>query len=110
MAEAVTWVPSMDVYEIDNDYIVDAELPGVERGDIKIEFSGLDVTIRGERRFPADCDNESYRQLEGHRGRFRRRFSLPEPVDRSRVRVELKNGVLHLVLPKSGRQTSRISR
>ena len=110
MAEAVTWVPSMDVYEIDNTYVVDAELPGVEQEDIKIDFSGMEVTIRGELKGHTDCGNESYHRLERHQGRFHRTFSLPEPVDRGRVTVELKDGILHVVLPKSGSQTTRLNR
>ena len=70
--EAVTWVPPMDVYEMDNNYVLDAELPGVERRDIKIEFSGLELTVRGERKLHAGCGDESYHRLEGHRGRFHR--------------------------------------
>ncbi len=100
--ETVTWVPLMDVYEIDNDYVLNAELPGVERRDIKIDFSGLEVTIRGKRRTDPDCEHESYHRLEGHRGRFHRTFSLPEPIDRSRIQVDLQDGILHVVLPKSG--------
>jgi HSP20 family protein len=102
MAEAVTWVPLMDVYEIDNNYVVDAELPGVERKDVRVEFSGKEVTIRGELKGHADCGDESYHRLERHQGRFHRTFSLPEPVDRSRMKVDLKDGILHIVLPKAG--------
>jgi len=110
MDEAVTWVPPMDVYEMDNNYVLDAELPGVERSDIKIEFSGLELTVRGERKLHTGCGDESYHRLEGHRGRFHRTFSLPEPVDQSRVKLDLKDGILHLVLPKAGSQPSRGSR
>jgi HSP20 family protein len=102
--EAVTWVPPMDVYEIDDNYVLNAELPGVDRSDIKIDFSGLEVTIRGRRRADADCGHEHYHRLEGHRGRFHRTFSLPEPVDRGRIQVDLKDGVLRVVLPKAGKQ------
>jgi HSP20 family protein len=108
MAEPVTWVPCMDVYEIENNYVVDAELPGVERRDIKVEFSGLEVTIRGERKFHTDCGDESYHRLEGNRGRFHRTFSLPEPVEQGKVQIDFKEGILHIVLPKSGSQLSRI--
>ena len=104
--ETVTWVPPMDVYEIDNDFVLDAELPGVHRRDIIIEFSGQEVTVRGKRQIESGCDSQSYHRLEGHRGRFHRTFSLPEPVDRSRVQVNLKDGILHVVLPKSGGQAS----
>ncbi len=108
--ETVTWVPAMDVYELDNDYVLNAELPGVERRNIKIEFSGSELTVRGERRMNPECENESYHRLEGHRGRFHRTFSLPEPVDQSRIRVDLKDGILHVVLPKSGGESSRGNR
>jgi len=100
--DAAPWVPPMDIFEIDDNYILNAELPGVARGDIKIELSGLELTIRGERREDTVCTNESYHRLEGHRGRFHRTFSLPEPIDRSRIQLDLKEGVLHVVLPKSG--------
>ncbi len=100
--DTITWIPPMDIYEVDNNYILNAELPGVERRDIKMEISGLEFRICGERRFDTVCAKESYHRLEGHRGRFDRAFSLPEPVDGRRVQLELKEGVLHVVLPKLG--------
>jgi HSP20 family protein len=100
--DTAAWVPPTDIYETDNGYMLAAELPGVEKRDIQFEFSGLDITIRGKRRPNAACVNESYQRLEGHRGRFRRTFSLPEPFDAKRMQWELKNGVLHVMLPKSG--------
>jgi HSP20 family protein len=111
--DTVTWIPPMDVYEIDSSYIMNGELPGVERRDIKIEFSGAELTIKGERRFDTVCAKESYHRLEGHRGRFHRTFLLPEPVDSTQIQLELKDGIFHLVLPKLGdtkKQSSRGSR
>ena len=99
--DAVTWVPPVDIYEIDNDYVLNAELPGVDRRDIKMEFSESGFTLRGECRLDAICAKESYHRLEGHRGKFHREFSLPEPIDKNRVQIELKDGVLRAVLPKA---------
>ncbi len=110
---ALTWNPPVDIYEIDHDYVLNAELPGVERRNVKIEFSGLKLTIRGERLLDTVCKKESYHRLEGHRGRFRRTFSLPEPIDSRRIQLDLKGGVLHAVLPKcsgSAKQSSRGNR
>lgn len=104
--EAVTWVPPTDVYEMDENYVLNAELPGVDLADLKIDFSGAEVTIRGNRRADVDCGDEHYHRLEGHRGRFHRSFSLPEPVDRKRVEIKLKDGVLRIVLPKAGKHSS----
>ena len=103
----VTWIPPMDLSELDNDYILNAEIPGVERRDIHIEFAGLEFTIRGERKFDSVCAKENYHRLEGRRGRFQRTFSLPEPVDGKRMKLELKNGVLRIVLPKAGSAKNR---
>jgi len=100
--DSFTWIPTMDVYEIDNDYILNAELPGVECCDIEVEFSGLEFTVRGERRFDSVCAIEKYQRLEGHRGKFQRTFSLPEPVDSKRMQLELRKGILRIQLPKAG--------
>jgi HSP20 family protein len=100
--EAETWIPPMDIYEVDGNYIVNAELPGVEARSIKMKFSNSEFAITGERRFESAWEKESYDMLEMHRGRFQRKFSLPEPVDKKRIRWQLKGGVLHVVIPKSG--------
>ena len=101
--ESLSWVPPVDIYETDDCYILNAEVPGVAREDIHVEASGSDLTIRGKRRADALCAEENYHRLEGMRGEFRRTFSLPEPIDDTRMRASLKDGVLHLVIPKTSR-------
>jgi HSP20 family protein len=98
--DSVTWTPLMDFYEMDNNYVLNAEIPGVERRDLKIELSGSELIVRGERKIDAVCMKESYHRLEGHRGRFFRSFSLPEPVESSRMQISLNEGILQIVLPK----------
>ena len=105
--EAISWIPPMDIYESGKNYIVCAELPGVELGNIKIEFSELQFTIKGERRFEESCSQENYHSLEVQPGRFRRTFLLPEPVDKDRIQMELSDGLLRVTLPKSGKKNSR---
>lgn len=108
--DAITWIPPMDVYESVNSYVFYAELPGVDLQDIKIELSETQFTIHGERRFSSDCANENYQRLEGQRGRFHRTFSLLESVDSSRIQLEIKDGLLHVVLPKAGKGSRRSAR
>jgi HSP20 family protein len=98
--DPVIWTPIMDFYEIDNNYVLNAEVPGVEFRDIKIQLSGSELIIRGERRIDAVCAKENYHRLEGHGGKFLRTFSLPEPVDDKRMRIKLEDGILNVVLPK----------
>lgn len=101
--ESFSRVPHVDIYEADDHYVLNAELPGVAREDIHVEVSGSDLTIRGERRADAICPDENYHRLEGIRGQFRRTFSLPEPLDGANIRASLRDGVLNLVIPKSSK-------
>ncbi len=108
--ETVTWIPPMDVFEMDNNYIVNAELPGVEACNIKMDLTNSEFTIKGERCFDTVCEKESYDRFELRRGRFQRTFSLPEAVDKSRIQWQLEDGVLHVVIPKSGSMKNRLQR
>jgi HSP20 family protein len=98
--DPVIWTPTMDFYELDNNYVLNAEVPGVERRDIKIQLSDSELSVRGERKIDTVCAKEKYHRLEGHRGKFLRTFSLPEPVDGKRMQIKLKDGILNVVLPK----------
>jgi HSP20 family protein len=97
------WAPPVDVYEAEGQYVLNAEVPGVAAKDMRIEVSGCEVAIRGERRYDAVCSEESYYRLEAIRGRFHRTFSLPEPLDPHTIRAELLDGVLRVVIPKRER-------
>jgi HSP20 family protein len=112
MDDPLTWTPLMDFYEMDDNYVLNAEVPGVERKDIKIELAGSELIIRGERKVDAVCMKESYHRLEGHRGRLVRSFTLPEPVDTGRMQLNLTQGILQIVLPKlsGGFHSQRTSR
>jgi HSP20 family protein len=96
-----SWMPPVDIYETRDRYVLNAELPGVEIGDVHIEVSGCDITIRGGRRLGGDCLKENYHCLEGSRGWFSRTFTLPETLDRHRVRATLEEGVLHVTIAKA---------
>jgi HSP20 family protein len=98
--DPVIWSPLMDFYELDNKYVLNAEIPGVERKDVKVELKDSELMIRGERKIDAVCAKESYHRLEGRRGKFFRIFPLPEPVDGSRIHITLDNGVLNVTIPK----------
>jgi HSP20 family protein len=103
-SDTLSWSPPVDIYETDDSFVVTVEIPGVERNDVRVEVSGSELSISGNRGFDAVCSKESYHRLEGVRGRFRRSFSLPEPLDSARVTANLKDGVLRVVLPKTSRR------
>jgi HSP20 family protein len=93
--------PRIDVFETRDSFIVTAELPGVTRNEVRVEVSGCELSITGERRFHSSFPEETYRCLEGTWGRFHRQFTLPSEVNRHRITTTLKDGILKLVLPKA---------
>jgi HSP20 family protein len=95
-----TWTPPVDIYETDGrDLIIKAELPDMTREDIDVTVANDTLTLRGERRRPADVKEDQFRRVERQYGAFSRSFSLPTTVDASRVTAEYKNGVLTVKLP-----------
>jgi len=98
---ATTWTPAVDIYETADTIVMKAELPGVTREDIHIQIDGSTLTLKGERRFARDVQEESYLRIERAYGSFYRSFALPATVQQESVRAVLKDGVLELTLPKA---------
>jgi HSP20 family protein len=94
------WFPPVDIYENGNEEIVlKAELPGLQREDIDLRVENNTLTLRGERKRDSDVKNEQYHRVERSYGAFSRSFSLPSRIDTEKVRAEFKEGVLSITLP-----------
>jgi HSP20 family protein len=93
-----SWVPAADITETDDAYLVEVELPGVDRADIDVSVDGNDVIVSGELR-----QKEHGRFLRRSRrvGRFELRATLPGDIDPDGVAAELEDGVLVLMVPKA---------
>lgn len=89
--------PLVDIEENDEMYLVSTDLPGLKKEDIKIDVSGNNLKISGERR--REVKEEGY--YERSAGRFMRSFTLPEHVDAKRIEANFEDGVLRIVLPKT---------
>ena len=72
-----SWYPKVDVSENENEYIVNAELPGVKKTDVKVAFENGVLTISGERSEEKRDRNTRYHIVERSWGAFRRSFTLP---------------------------------
>ncbi|QGN33509.1 Hsp20/alpha crystallin family protein [Microlunatus sp. Gsoil 973] len=105
---AAEFVPTGDLVEADNRYILDLDLPGVARSDVTVGVAGRRVVVRGTRKRPdrAGIVRHSGRLM----GSFVYELNLPGPVDDKAVTARLIDGVLHVELPKSDRaDRTRIS-
>jgi HSP20 family protein len=94
------WLPSVDLHEVADRYVITAELPGLTREDVQIHVQDSRVTLSGVRRERgAPC--EQYHRIERGHGSFSRTFDLPVPVLVDAIQAELADGVLTVTLPKS---------
>ncbi len=96
---AVNWIPSVNVFEQPDSFLVRADLPGVEPKDIQITADKGVLSVTGERRLERPDDNSGAR-FERVEGRFLRRFTLPENVNTDDIRARHLNGVLEVTIPK----------
>lgn len=91
-------IPSVDIYENSDEYLVYADLPGVTKEDVSIDLDNGQLTLIGNRYVEAD---KGQLTAEFGSARYRRVFSVPQGIDLARVDAELTDGVLKLHLPKS---------
>jgi len=90
--------PAIDVLDEDDRVVVFCNLPGIERKDIELSIANNILSIKGERKAPAE-KRKMYKD-ESWVGTFQRTISLPKHVDADKVKAELTNGVLRIVLNK----------
>jgi HSP20 family protein len=94
------WRPAVDIKEETDRFVILADLPGVDPKDIEITAENGMLTVRGERKFEKDEEQEGFRRVERVRGTFYRRFSLPDTADTNGIKARGKDGVLEITLPK----------
>jgi len=92
--------PSVDVIDRDNEVIVKAELPGVDKKDIDISVTQNTVTIKGSTSHEEKEEKGDYYRCEMSRGSYSRTLSLPADVDEEKSKAKFKDGILELSLPK----------
>ena len=100
LSSSTTWQPRCDMVETDEAILIDVELPGVKREDVRLEVKDDVLHIAGERHALAQRQGRNYHYLEQHYGRFERQLRLPRRVDREAIRAEFDSGILSITLPK----------
>lgn len=93
-------LPRVDVIDRDEEVLVRAEVPGVDKKDLEISVSENSVTINGKTSHEEKEEKGSYYRCEVSRGVFTRTVALPSDVDADKAKTTFKDGVLELTLPK----------
>src|SRR5579863_63598 len=95
-----TWAPAVDIFETEHELVIKADLPDVDPKDLDIQIQNNILTIRGERKFEKNVNEENYLRVERAYGSFSRSFSLANTVNSDAIKADYKNGVLALSIPK----------
>ncbi len=95
------FTPRVDVTEDNENLYVTAEVPGVDKKDVKVSVVGDVLTISGEKKTEQRDEKKNYYRIERNFGSFSRSFTLPAEINVNNIAAEYKDGVLHVTLPKT---------
>ncbi len=94
------WIPPVDIVEEKDRILLTAELPGFMESDVGVQMEGNVLTLRGERKSETEKEGRTFHRMERSYGQFVRSFTLPNNVDRERIKASFANGLLQIELPK----------
>ncbi len=99
----VDWAPAVDVSEDDREYLLTADLPDVEKDQVKVTVDNGALQITGERHHEKEEKDKKkkFHRIERSFGRYQRTFRVPDDVASDLIKAKFKNGVLKVHLPKS---------
>jgi HSP20 family protein len=97
--------PQVNIFETKDGYVLEAEMPGVNKDGLEIKLEGTEITITGHRNVEPLPGGASFR--ESNEADYRRVFGLDPAIDTSKVSARMDQGVLTLSLPKSERLKPR---
>ncbi len=100
MGTTRAWPPAVDIFERQDGYLVDVELPGVKIEDIEITVEDGLLMIQGERAFPHDQIDKAHR-VERRFGPFSRSITLPSHINTDSIDASIQDGVLMVKVPKA---------
>lgn len=100
LAVSTGFYPSIDLRELENKYLLDADVPGMSESDIDIDLHDNILTIKGQKKSEKETTSTGYVCVERSQGSFRRDIYLDEEVDQANIKADLKDGVLHVELLK----------
>jgi len=93
------FTPTVDLYETDDEFICQVELPGVKKDNLKVYIQDNSLYIIGEKKM-SEKENAEYICIERVFGQFSRRIIIPKPFNRFKARSVLSNGLLKIIIPK----------
>lgn len=97
LSAAASFIPNVELYEKDGNYVIDAALPGFKKDDIDVEISGNEITLSGTYEVREDHRKTHYSEMQ--QASFTRTFVLPHEIDVDKVMASFENGILEITAP-----------
>jgi HSP20 family protein len=104
------WSPQIEMFERGNQLVLRADLPGLTKDDVKVEFSDEGITIEGERKDEHEETGEGFYRSERNYGKFYRRIPVPEGVNAESAKANFNNGVLEVTMPAPKHESRKARR
>ena len=98
--ESAAFSPDFEVKETKEGFVFRADVPGVKDADLDVKLTQNRLSIAGKRESEKTEKGDTYYTTERSYGSFTRAFTLPDGVDTDKIKAELKEGVLTLLVPK----------
>jgi len=103
MLAMADWTPSADISETNKAYLIKAEIPGINKEDVKVTLQDGMLTIQGERKMEKEEKDKKFHRIERSYGSFMRSFRVPDDADASAVKADFKDGMLNVTLNKTAK-------
>jgi len=105
--ETSQWSPKVDIKEEASQFIITADLPGINPKDIEISMENNVLSIKGVRKLERNIKEDNYSRMERFSGSFYRQFTLPDHVNNEAIQAKGKHGVLEILIPKKERHVPK---
>jgi HSP20 family protein len=99
-AQSVAWSPVVDIEETDKNYLIRAELPGLNKDKVKVSVEDGVLMLSGERNLKRKVEGKTFHRVERSHGTFSRSFTLPEDADAEKVNANYRDGLLEVSVTK----------
>jgi len=107
-SDSSSFKPKINISEDDKNYYVDAELAGIKKDDVSIEYTNQILTITAKKQEEKEVKDKNYHRVESSYGTFSRSVQVPN-VDYNNTKAKFEDGVLKITLPKKLENKTKIS-
>ena len=97
---------NVDLKETDEKYLIEADLPGIKKEDIEIDFQNNHLLINAKRQESIEDKRENYVRRERHHGEFKRSFYI-DNADENKINASFNNGVLKIAISKTNKDNNK---